>query len=71
MAPKPALSKLPIKLAKSGFYRGFSVDVTVVSKIIISALVVWAIGAKVIKISSLSSLTALIALIIASFFIHP
>lgn len=43
MAPKPALSKLPIKLAKSGFYRGFSVDVTVVSKIIISALVVWAI----------------------------
>lgn len=43
MAPKPALSKLPIKLAKSGFYRGFSLDVTVVSKIIISALVVWAI----------------------------
>lgn len=43
MAPKPALSELPIKLAKTGFYRGFSVDVTVASKIIISALVVWAI----------------------------
>lgn len=43
MAPKLALSELPIKLAKTGFYRGFSVDVTVVSKIIISALVVWAI----------------------------
>jgi choline/carnitine/betaine transport len=43
MALKPALSKLPIKLATSGFYRGFSVDVTVISKIIISALVVWAI----------------------------
>ncbi|MFT5560416.1 MAG: hypothetical protein ACI9Z9_000291, partial [Litorivivens sp.] len=43
MAPKEALSELPIKLAKTGFYRGFSVDVTVVSKIIISALVVWAI----------------------------
>ena len=43
MAPKPALSKLPIKLAKTGFYRGFSLDVTVLSKIIISALVVWAI----------------------------
>ena len=40
MTPKPALSELPIKLATSGFYRGFSVDVTVVSKIIISALVV-------------------------------
>jgi glycerol-3-phosphate acyltransferase PlsY len=35
------------------------------------ALVVWAVGAKVIRISSLSSLTALSALIIASFIIHP
>ncbi|MDQ1245454.1 MAG: acyl phosphate:glycerol-3-phosphate acyltransferase [Campylobacterota bacterium] len=35
------------------------------------ALVVWALGAKVIRISSLSSLTALLALIIASFIIHP
>jgi glycerol-3-phosphate acyltransferase PlsY len=37
----------------------------------IIALVVWAIGAKVIRISSLSSLTALLALVIASFIIHP
>ncbi|MCW8955025.1 MAG: glycerol-3-phosphate acyltransferase, partial [Sulfurimonas sp.] len=37
----------------------------------IIALVVWAVGAKVIRISSLSSLTALGALIIASFVIHP
>lgn len=37
----------------------------------IVALVVWAIGAKVIRISSLSSLTALSALMIASFIIHP
>lgn len=35
------------------------------------ALVVWALGAKFIRISSLSSLTALMALIIASFIIHP
>ncbi|MFA5233977.1 MAG: glycerol-3-phosphate 1-O-acyltransferase PlsY [Sulfurimonas sp.] len=35
------------------------------------ALLVWALGAKVIRISSLSSLTALLALIIASFIIHP
>ncbi len=35
------------------------------------ALVVWAVGAKVIRISSLSSLTALLALIIASFILHP
>ena len=37
----------------------------------IIALVVWAVGAKVIRISSLSSLTALSALMIASFIIHP
>ena len=43
MSIKPPLSDLPIKTAERGFYRGFSVDVTVVSKIIISALVVWAI----------------------------
>jgi len=37
----------------------------------IIALIVWAIGAKIIKISSLSSLTALASLIFASFIIHP
>ena len=43
MALKPPLSDLPIKTADTGFYRGFSVNVTVVSKIIISVLVVWSI----------------------------
>jgi len=37
----------------------------------ITSLVVWAVGAKIIRISSVSSLTALSALIIASFIIHP
>lgn len=43
MAIQPPLSDLPIKTAESGFYRGFSVDVTVISKLIISILVVWCI----------------------------
>ncbi|WP_420863464.1 BCCT family transporter [Algirhabdus cladophorae] len=43
MAIKEPLTDLPIKTADSGFYRGFSVDVTVVSKIIIGVLVVWCI----------------------------
>lgn len=43
MSIQPPLSELPIKTANSGFYRGFSIDVTVVSKIIIAALVVWCI----------------------------
>lgn len=37
----------------------------------IIALAVWALGAKIIRISSLSSLTALAALIVASFILHP
>ncbi|MCK0119850.1 BCCT family transporter [Loktanella sp. F6476L] len=43
MALKPPLSDLPINTADSGFYRGFSLNVTIISKIIISVLVVWAI----------------------------
>jgi len=43
MSIQPPLTELPIKTADTGFYRGFSVDVTVVSKIIISVLVVWCI----------------------------
>ena len=43
MALKPPLSDLPIKTADVGFYRGFSVNVTVISKIIIGVLVVWCI----------------------------
>lgn len=43
MALKPPLSELPIKTAESGFYRGFNTDVTVISKLIISILVVWCI----------------------------
>ena len=43
MSMKPPLSDLPIKTADNGFYRGFSVNVTVVSKVIISLLVVWCI----------------------------
>jgi len=37
----------------------------------IIALVVWAIGAKIIRISSLSSMTALLALVVASFILKP
>ena len=43
MALEPPLSSLPIKTAESGFYRGFSIDVTVTSKIVIGALILWAV----------------------------
>jgi len=43
MAIKPPLSELDIQTADTGFYGGFNVNVTVISKIIISMLVVWCI----------------------------
>ena len=44
MAPKPPLMDLPIKTADSGFYRGFTKDVTITAKILVGALIIWAIA---------------------------
>ncbi|MEM9437290.1 MAG: BCCT family transporter [Pseudomonadota bacterium] len=43
MALKPPLMELDIKTADSGFYSGFSMSVALISKIIVAALVVWAV----------------------------
>ncbi|MEN0088350.1 MAG: BCCT family transporter, partial [Pseudomonadota bacterium] len=40
---KPPLMELSIETADSGFYSGFSKSVAVISKIIVAALVVWAV----------------------------
>lgn len=44
MSISPPLSKLPIKTAADGFYRGFSRDVTISAKVLIGALVIWAVA---------------------------
>ena len=44
MALKHPLTDLPITTAKSGFYNGFSRDVTIASKFIIGGLVIWAVA---------------------------
>lgn len=44
MASEPPLTELPITTAKRGFYRGFSHDVTITSKILIATLVIWAVA---------------------------
>lgn len=54
-----------------GVATGMGVMIFMLPMETIIALVVWAVGAKIIRISSLSSLTALLALIVASFIIHP
>jgi len=44
MAIKPPLMDLPIKTAASGFYRGFTKDVTITAKILVGALIIWAVA---------------------------
>jgi choline/glycine/proline betaine transport protein len=44
MALKPPLMDLPIKTAVSGFYRGFTKDVTITAKILVGALIIWAVA---------------------------
>lgn len=44
MVDKPPLMDLPIKTADSGFYDGFSKTVTLTGKVLIAALVVWAVA---------------------------
>ncbi len=42
MALKPPLMDLPIKTADSGFYGGFTKQVTITAKLMIAALILWA-----------------------------
>ncbi|MFT5419942.1 MAG: choline/glycine/proline betaine transport protein [Candidatus Endobugula sp.] len=44
MIIKPPITNLLIRVSKSGFYRGFSKDVTITAKILVGALVLWAIA---------------------------
>ena len=42
MALKPPLMDLPIKTAASGFYGGFAKEITITAKLLIAALILWA-----------------------------
>lgn len=44
MSNKPPLMELPIETAKGGFYDGFSKDVTITAKLLLGALILWAIA---------------------------
>lgn len=41
---RPPITVLFIQVSKSGFYRGFSKDVTITGKILVGALILWAIA---------------------------
>ena len=44
MSTEPPITDLPIQTADSGFYRGFTKDVTVTAKLLVGALILWAIA---------------------------
>lgn len=64
MSIKPPLMYLPIKTAASGFYKGFTKDVTISGKILVGALIIWAIA---FPASAASVLGAVNGFIVASF----
>ncbi|MBT8455863.1 MAG: BCCT family transporter [Alphaproteobacteria bacterium] len=44
MSIKPPLTELPIRIAESGFYKGFTKDVTITAKLCVGALIIWAVA---------------------------
>lgn len=60
MPIKPPLTELPIKTAESGFYPGFTKEVTITSKVLIGGLVIWAVAFPDNAASVLSSLNSMI-----------
>ena len=44
MPIEPPIVDLPIRVSKSGFYQGFTKDVTITGKILVGALILWAIA---------------------------
>ncbi|MBY6141529.1 BCCT family transporter [Leisingera daeponensis] len=60
MPIKPPLTELPIRTAESGFYRGFTKDVTITGKLLVGGLVIWAVAFPANASSVLSSLNAVI-----------
>ena len=57
---KPPITKLLIRVSQSGFYRGFSKDVTITAKVLVAALILWAIAFPENAASVLGSLNSLI-----------
>ena len=64
MPVKPPITSLPIRVAESGFYRGFTKDVAITAKILVGALILWAIA---FPDQAASVLGALNSIILATF----
>ncbi|MEM1314604.1 MAG: BCCT family transporter [Pseudomonadota bacterium] len=64
MSIKPPLTDLPIRIAESGFYKGFTKDVTITAKIVVGGLILWAVA---FPDQAGAALGAMNAFILASF----
>lgn len=64
MPVKPPITSLPIRVAQSGFYQGFTKDVAITAKILVGGLILWAIA---FPDQAASVLGALNSIILASF----
>ncbi len=60
MFRKPPITNLLIRVAQSGFYQGFSKDVTITAKLLVGALILWAIAFPENAASVLGQLNSLI-----------
>ena len=69
MAKEPPLMDLPIKTAEGGFYNGFSKDVTITAKILIGALIIWAVAFPDNASSVLSGLNSFLLSSFAAWYI--
>lgn len=56
----PPITDLPIKVAKKGFYLGFTKDVTITAKILVGALIIWAIAFPEAAAAALSAINSAI-----------
>jgi len=61
---------LPIKTAPSGFYRGFTKDVTITAKLLIGGLILWAVGFPDQAGAVLSNLNAIITAGFSSWYVY-
>ncbi len=70
MSIKPPLTELPIRTAESGFYKGFSHDVTISSKILVGGLIIWAVAFPEWAASVLSSLNSFLLANFATWYVY-
>ncbi len=70
MPIKPPVTDLPIRVANSGFYRGFTKDVTITAKILVGALIIWAIAFPDQASSVLGSLNSIITATFSYWYVY-